>query len=119
MEGWGTSPAGFLYVAWHPRSPGYTKLGWTLWHPRNPCEKYPRSKKRLHDIENYLQAFGFGGLEVECFDFHPKARVVEQLLKKELAPLRRGDVGRNTEIFDIDPSDLIIKVRVALNAQTH
>ena len=119
MEGWGTAPAGFLYVAWHPKSPGYTKLGWTLWHPTDPCPRYPKPKKRLHDVENYLQAFGFGGLRVECFDFHPKAKLVETRLKRELASLRRRDVGRNTEIFEIAPEELIARVREALNAQTH
>jgi len=119
MEGWGKSPAGFLYVAWHPRSPGYTKLGWTLWHPTEACEKYPHGKKRLHDIEHYLQAFGFGGLKVESFEFHPKAKLIESKLKRELSELRRRDVGRNSEIFNIDPEVLVRRVRDALNAQTH
>ena len=115
MDGWGTAPAGFLYVAWHPKSPGYTKLGWTLWHPTQPCEKYPNGKKRLHDVENYLQAFGFGGLKVETFAFHPKAKLIESKLKREFADLRRRDVGRNREIFDVDPDVLILRVQEALN----
>ncbi len=116
MDGWGKAPAGFLYVAWHPRSPGYTKLGWTLWHPTEPCERYPNGKKRLHDVEHYLQAFGFGGLRVEVFPFHSRAKEVESRIKRELADLRRNHVGRNTEIFDIEPEDLICRVKAALSA---
>ena len=115
-SGWGKEPAGFLSVAWHPRSPGYTKLGFTLWHPTEPCEKYPRGKKRLHDIDHYLEAFGFAGLQVEAFDFHPRAKIIEWDLKRELAPLKRADVGRNTEVFDIAPEVLIARVKDALNA---
>jgi hypothetical protein len=118
-SGWGKLPAGYLYVAWHPKSPGYTKLGFTLWHPVDPCEKYPRGKKRLHDIDNYLEAFGFPGLEVQPFDFHPRAKLVESNLKRELAEFRRIDVGRNTEIFNIDHKMLIARVIEALDAQTH
>jgi hypothetical protein len=85
----------------------------------DPCEKYPRGKKRLHDTDNYLEAFGFPGLEAEAFNFHPKAKLIEQALKRELWEVRRRDVGRNTEIFNIDHELLIARVKKALNAQTH
>ncbi|WP_162888068.1 GIY-YIG nuclease family protein [Sphingomonas mesophila] len=116
MEGLGKSPAGFLYVAWHPKSPGYTKIGWSLWDPVNPCEKYPGGKKRIHDVQKYLEAFGFGPLQVRGFPFHRHARLIEGKIKKKLVDQRRGSVGRNREIFDIDPQNLISLIETELYA---
>jgi hypothetical protein len=116
QEGTGVAPAGFLYVAWHPERPGFTKIGYTYWHPREPCWKYPRPKKRLHDIENYLEAFGFGRLRDWCSDFHPQAKGIEQRVRARLRHVQRADVGRNDEIYDVDPQELIDLIRAEMNA---
>jgi hypothetical protein len=113
MEGWGKEPAGWIYVAWHPERSGYTKIGYTLWHPRDPCEKYRHGIKRLHRIENYLEAFGFGGLQDWCSDYHPQAN---RSVRRAVSDLQRFDVGRNREIYDIAPQDLITKIKAELVA---
>ena len=119
VDGTGKKPAGFVYVAWHPERPGYTKIGYTLWHPREACSKYPNGIKRLHRIENYLQAFGFGQLRDWCSSFHPHAEIFEQQVRYELRHLKRRDVGRNHEIYEITPAEMIERVEAKFNAQTH
>ncbi|MCW3796950.1 GIY-YIG nuclease family protein [Sphingomonas sp. BN140010] len=117
MEGTGVRPAGFIYVAWHPlQTELYTKIGYTLWHPRRACWKYKNGKKRLHDVEKYLEAFGFGPLQDWCSDFHSDAERVEQKVRARIANLQRRNVGRNQEVYEIDPNQLRNLIEKEMNA---
>ena len=119
VDGTGIRPAGFVYVASHPERPGFTKIGYTLWHPRVACTKYPKGIKRLHRIENYLEAFGFGRLRDWSSDFHPRAQTIEQAVRAKIKHLKRNDVGRNKEVYNISHDEMVALVEEELNAQTH
>jgi hypothetical protein len=99
----GERPAGWVYVAWHPQSPGFTKIGYSKWHPIEPCIGYPKGKKRLHHLEFGLRAFGFGELQKWASHYHDDAEAIEKVIRRELAHIRRKDVGSSREIFDITP----------------
>jgi hypothetical protein len=98
-------PAGWVYVAWHERSPGFSKIGYSKWHPIEPDERY--SFKRIDQISRYLVSFGFGPLDRWASPFHPEARTIENAVHRELKAYRRRDVGPSTDIFAIDPREAI------------
>jgi hypothetical protein len=98
-------PAGWVYVAWHPKSPGFTKIGYSKSHPTDSDENY--TFKRVHQISRYLVSFGFGSLETWVSEFHPSARILEAAAQRELIAARRPDVLPSTDIFDVDPAQAI------------
>ena len=104
-------------MAWHPKSEGHTKVGYSKWHPLEADERY--SFKRVHQIGRYLVSFGFGPLEAWASDHLNNAKEIERLVHRALATHRRNDVGPSTDIFNISPSDAIELVKEHINAQTH
>jgi hypothetical protein len=102
-------PAGWVYVAWHPKSPGYTKIGYSKAHPELPDERY--TFKRVHQVGRHLVSFGFGPLECWSSAFHPTAERIEKLVQRELAKYKHLDVGPSTDMFAVDPQTAIELVR--------
>ena len=106
MQG-GTPPAGWIYVASHPLTAGYTKIGYSKWHPIEPCFQYPRGYKRLHHLEFSLRAFGFGELKKWASKYHEDADGLDKLIRRQLDKFRRRDVGTSREIFDMSHDEAI------------
>jgi hypothetical protein len=102
-------PAGWVYVAWHPKSPGFTKIGYSKAHPTDPDERY--SFKRVHQVGRHLVSFGFGPLECWSSEFHPSAKSIESAVQKRLKPHQRSDVGPSTDMFDVTPDVAISLVK--------
>ena len=101
----GQKPAGWIYIASHPRSEGFTKIGYSKWHPIEPCFKYPHGIKRIHRTEKHLVDIGFGPLKKWASKYHEEAEHLENRIHKQLKNRRRTDVGTSREIFDISPED--------------
>ena len=112
----GRRPAGWIYVASHPDSVGFTKVGYSKWHPRLPCIGYPKGFKRLHQIERYIVAFGLKPLNDWVSDYHERAERVEQAVHRELKVKRRLGVGPATDIFDIEHDAAVEIVKRHLHA---
>jgi hypothetical protein len=107
-------PAGWVYVAWHPKSPGFTKVGRSKAHPTDPDDRY--AFKRVHQVGRHLVSFGFGPLECWSSPFHETAKSIETSVQRELRAQKRRDVGPSTDIFDIAPEAAIAIVEKYLNA---
>ena len=107
----GQPPGGWVYVASHPLTSGFTKIGYSKWHPIEPCFQYQNGFKRLHHLEFSLRAFGFGPLEKWASDFHEDASGIEKIIRKRLALVRRTDVGTSREIFDISHDEAVDLVK--------
>ena len=98
-------PAGWVYVAWHPKSARHTKIGYSKWHPTEADERY--TYKRVHQVGRHLVSFGFGPLESWSSPYHHNAKSIEKTVHTELRRHRRSGVGPSTDIFDIDPENAI------------
>jgi hypothetical protein len=103
----GNRPAGWVYVASHPSTSGYTKIGYSKWHPFEPCIGYPKGFKRLHHLEFSLRAFGLGELRKWASPFHENAEGLEKQIRARLAKSRRTDVGTSREIFDLTHDEAV------------